>query len=550
MQTVSIDDSFFDLGGHSLLAARLAARASTALGLNLTIADVFHSPTPVALIQRKSNGTRRPELVAGRRPETVPLSYAQHRLWFLNKLEGPSATYNVPLSVRLRGELNVEALRAAFGDVVRRHEVLRTVFDSSEGEPCQRVLEDDQVVFACQRVDAVSLDGELRAAAGHLFDIATEPPIRVALFDVDGRDECVLLVLLHHIATDGLSVRPLFADLATAYAARVGGKAPDWAALPVQYADYALWQREMLGDESNPDSAFAKELAFWRERLAGLPEELGLPFDRPRPVVAGHRGGAVVVQWDEELHRRLVELARAEKCTLFMVLQAALAVTLARFGAGDDVPIGSPVAGRSDDALDDMVGFFVNMLVLRTDVSGDPAFRELLARVRAADLEAYAHQDMPFDRLLEALNPVRSLSRHPLFQVCLALESGAGAELKLPGVQAEPGSIVDTGSAKFDLELLLREDAGSGITGAVLYSAEIFDHPTVERIVGALRSVLEQIAADPGVTVGAVDVLGADRGLVVEGWNATVVDVVDGSLGELFEARVAAVPDAVALVFG
>ncbi|WP_078073550.1 non-ribosomal peptide synthetase [Streptomyces niveus] len=552
----TIDDNFFDLGGHSLLAAKLTTRIRTTLHTNLTIRDIFQNPTPATLThhittQAQRPGRDRPPLTAGDRPDRLPLSYAQRRLWFLDALGEQGTAYNVPLSVRIDGELDTDGLRAAFGDLVGRHEVLRTVFGSEHGQPYQTVLapEDAQVVFERETADADTLDERLRAAAGHTFDLNAEPPLRVTLFDL-GDGAHVLLVLLHHIATDGQSLRPLFDDLSAAYASRLEGAAPSWTPLPVQYADYALWQHRMLGDRADEKSVLAEGLAFWREALMGLPEELGLVLDRPRPAVAGQSGDAVVVDLGRELRSRVVELARAEGCTVFMVLQAALAATLTRMGAGEDIPLGSPVAGRTDDALGELVGFFVNTLVLRTDTSGNPSFRELLDRVRTADLDAFAHQETPFDLVIEATSPVRSLARHPLFQICLALESGAAGDVRLAGTRSGPGTFVDNRSAKFDLEFLLREDAAAGITGAVLFSTDIFDRSTVERLIAGFSRVLDQVTADPRVLVGEVEVMSArEREQVLHAWNDTVRPVESVTLGERFEQQAERDPDATALIF-
>ncbi|MBQ1076202.1 amino acid adenylation domain-containing protein [Micromonospora sp. C31] len=551
--SVSIDDDFFDLGGHSLLAARLAARARTVLGVDLSIRDIFTAPTIATLTDHLASTGRarmRPAVTAGSRPERVPLSYAQRRLWLIDSLEGGGATYNVPLAVRLTGDLDVDALRAALTDLADRHEVLRTVVETVDGEPYQRVVDTAPVPVALRRAAPDDVEALLAEEARHAFDLTAAPPIRVTLVDC-GEQEWVLLVLLHHIATDGQSLRPLFADLATAYAARRVGRAPDWPPLPVQYADYALWQRAMLGDRDDPTSVHATDLAHWRTALHGLPEELALPLDRPRPAVADHRGGAVPVRLDPDLTERVRQLARQQRCTPFMVLQAALALTLTRFGAGTDVPIGTPVAGRCDDTLDALVGFFVNTVVLRTDTSGDPSFTDLLARVRATDLDALAHAELPFDLLLEALNPVRSLARHPLFQVCLALDDATDGELRLPGLRCGRGGVVDTAAAKFDLEFLLRDEGDAGIGGALIYSAALFDPSTADRLVAALRRVLTQVLDDPALPVDAVDVLGADeRHAVLRGWNETSVAVVDGSLGGLFASRVGVDAGALAVVCG
>ncbi|MFJ6937906.1 amino acid adenylation domain-containing protein [Streptomyces sp. NPDC101132] len=561
---VSAEDDFFALGGHSLLAARLTSRLGAALGgLRLTIRDLFAHPTPAALARHVAarRGARElPALTGGQPvPELLPLSPAQRRLWLVSDLERGGTAYNVPLRVRLEGDLDVAALRAAFDDVAGRHEPLRTVFPQVDGEPYQRVLTPAEapVAFEVRTVGdgpgAGDVAEAVRAAAGHAFDLAAEAPLRVTLLDLGG-GAYELMVVLHHIATDGQSLRPLFGDLATAYAARRSGRAPEWEPLPVRYADYTLWQRRALGDPADPESLLAAELAHWREALSGLPEELGLVLDRPRPPVAGQAGGVVPVDLGPELLARVRELARAERCTPFMVVHAALAATLTRLGAGTDVPLGAPVAGRSDEALAGLVGFFVNTLVLRADTSGDPSFRELLARVRAADLEAFAHQEAPFDLVLEAVNPARSLARHPLFQVCLALEEGPEAPVELAGVRVTEAGAVSGGSVKFDLEFLLRGDEGAGLCGSVLYRSDLFDRSTVERMVAVLGRVLAQAVAEPGLPIGAFEVLDeAERRLVLEEWSGRAdrgaAPEEYGTLGGLFERQARLRPEAAALVY-
>ncbi|MGW1643245.1 AMP-binding protein, partial [Streptomyces lavendulae] len=547
---LSMDDGFFDHGGHSLLAARLTNRIASTLGVTLTLRDVFQHPTPAALTRRIEEVGDRPALPplrrAAERPERLPLSFAQQRLWLVAGLGGPGATaYNVPMAVRLEGEPDVPALRAAFEDLAARHAPLRTRFATADGDPYQIVDPVPAPAFELRDVPPAALEGELLAAARHSFDLTAEHPLRVTLLR-SGEGAYTLLVLLHHIATDGQSLRPLFEDLSHAYAARLAGAAPDWEPLPADYADFALWQRTTLAGDP-----LETRLAHWRTALAGLPEELGLLPDRPRPPVAGQRGGAVRVDFGTELYERVAELARAERCTPFMVLQAALAATLTRLGAGTDVPLGSPVAGRSDEALSGLVGFFVNTLVLRTDTSGNPAFRELLARVRSADLDAFAHQDAPFDLVLEALNPVRSLARHPLFQVCLALESGPGVSPVLPGLRAGEAEPLATGAVKFDLEFLLRADGASGLTGAVLYRSDLYERATVERMTGMLRRTLEQVAREPGVRLSELELLdGAGRRQVLEEWTGVRADTAPATLVERFEEQVRLRPAARALVFG
>ncbi|WP_316765148.1 condensation domain-containing protein, partial [Streptomyces herbicida] len=339
------------------------------------------------------------------------------------------------------------------------------------------------------------------------------------------------------------------------------GRAPDWTPLAVQYADYALWQREVLGELDDPDSVISGQLAYWREALDGLPEELSLPADRPRPASGTFRGASVPVQLHPHVHAQLVSIAQRHGATMFMVAQAALAFLLSRLGAGTDIPLGTAVAGRGDEALDDMAGFFVNTLVLRTNVEGNPTFAELLRRVRETDLAVYAHQDVPFERLVEDLSPTRSLTRHPLFQVSLGMQSvqqKAGTEPDAwdwSGLSVRP-MMPSLETARFDLSVTLTEHrdaegAPSGIGGAIQYAVDLFDEETAEALAGRLVRVLEQVAADPQVRVGQLEVLDhTERDLVVSGWNDTDRLLPLGSLGELFGAQVARRPDAPAVVAG
>ncbi|MEE1786025.1 condensation domain-containing protein, partial [Streptomyces sp. SP17BM10] len=390
MPGVGVDEDFFALGGHSLLAMRLVARVRAALGVELGIRDLFRAPTAArlaALLQSRTAAPHEP-LVAVARGERTPLSYAQQRLWFLREWEGAgsASTYAVPMALRLKGALDEGALRAALEDVVGRHESLRTVFPVVDGSPWQHVVPvTGEPLVPWETADCApeDLPGRLARAAGHEFDLAAELPLRAWLFRV-APDEHVFLLVVHHIACDGWSMGPLLRDLTAAYTARrTSGGAPAWSELPVQYGDYALWQHRSLGEQGVID----RQLHFWRDRLAGLPEELALPTDRPRPAVASLAGGTVDVEVPADVHAGLVALARASGATLFMVLRAGWALLLSRHGAGADIPVGTVVAGRSDEALDELIGFFVNTLVLRTDLSGDPSVRELLRRVREADLD-------------------------------------------------------------------------------------------------------------------------------------------------------------------
>ncbi|WP_432110653.1 condensation domain-containing protein, partial [Streptomyces sp. AA1529] len=312
LERVGIDDSFFDLGGHSLLATRLVSRIRSVLGVELPIREVFGTPTVAGLAGRLSaaEGQMRTPLVPMRRPEAVPLSFAQRRLWFLHKLEGPSATYNMPLVLRLRGGVDAEALHTALQDLVVRHESLRTVYSEVGDEPCQVVLDAASAELDWQRrpVTEEELPEALANAARHPFDLASEMPVRAWLFEV-GEDECVLLLLVHHIAGDGWSMGPLARDVVAAYTARAQGGVPQWSQLPVQYADYTLWQRELLGDENDPDSLYAQQVGFWRDQLAGLPQQVTFPTDRPRPAVVSYEGAHLQFELDAGLHRGLVGLA-------------------------------------------------------------------------------------------------------------------------------------------------------------------------------------------------------------------------------------------------
>jgi amino acid adenylation domain-containing protein/non-ribosomal peptide synthase protein (TIGR01720 family) len=556
LSMVGVDDNFFELGGDSLVATRVVSRVRSVLGVELAVRALFEAPTVAGLAQRLVGvGQARLALTACERPERVPLSFGQRRLWFLHQMEGPSATYNIPLVLRFCGKLDRHALRAALGDVIARHESLRTVFPQVEGVPYQLILDIDA---ACSRLPVTDtseaeLSEVLAVAVRYGFDLAVEPPVRAELFAL-APDEHVLLVLVHHIAGDGWSMGPLSRDMAAAYAARCHGQAPGWSMLPVQYADYTLWQHELLGDEADPDSVIGGQLAYWTVALANLPEQLELPTDRVRPAVATYHGDTVTFRVGPELHQGLVQLAAGHRVSLFMVLQAGLVALLTRLGAGTDIPIGTPIAGRTDDALDELVGFFLNTLVLRTDTSGNPSFRELLARVRETDLSAYAHQDLPFERLVEVLNPARSLSRHPLFQVMLAWQNTPHTTLDLPGLATRPEPVA-LGVAKFDLSVSLGEHRSSdgtpeGIGGVVDYRTDLFDRASVESMLARLLRIWEAVVADPDQPLSRIEILspGERRQLLVD-CNDTAVPVPAACLPVLFEQQVARTPENTAVVF-
>ncbi|WP_369200066.1 amino acid adenylation domain-containing protein, partial [Streptomyces sp. PU-14G] len=486
----------------------------------------------------------------------IPLSYAQRRLWFIHRFEGPSATYNIPLVLRLSGDLDTAALRAAVRDVVERHESLRTLItEDADGIPFQRVVPLDEADFD---VPVVEVEPEARKdavahAAAQVFDLAAEIPFRARVFR-SAPDEHVLVLVLHHTAGDGESAAPLARDISAAYAAhREGaGTAPDWPELPVRYVDYTLWQQELLGDEEDPESLLARQFAYWRDELADVPQPLPLPADRPRPLAASYRGDSVPFTLDAELLAAVEEVARARSATVPMVLQAGLAVLLGQLGSGEDITMGSPIAGRTDEALADMVGFFLNTWVLRVDLSGNPTFDQVLDRVRDKALAAYDNQDAPFERLVELLNPHRSTSYHPLFQVMFAWQK-EWPSFALPGLAVSLEQ-VGTDTAKFDLSFHMSETSmpggGRGVRGTVEYATDLFDRGSAQAIATRFVRVLRQLVTAPGRPLSALRVLTADEFRGVLGWGAGECRVLrEGTLAGGFEEQVGRSPEGVALVF-
>jgi pristinamycin I synthase-3/4 len=552
---ISVTDSFFALGGHSLLAARLSARVRAALGVDLDLRMLLDHPTPATVAAHLDGvlGIRAPLTRTEPRPDRVPLSFAQQRLWFTDQLRGPNPAYNVPYAAGLSGPLDVPALRAALRDLIRRHETLRTVFPVVGGEPYQRVLAVDAASpdLPVVPVGAAELVAAIDRTVAEPFDLSTDPPIRAVLYRT-GTDEHVLVIVLHHIATDGWSVGVWMRDLGAAYRSRRAGVAPDWRELPVQYADFALWQRERFAPDT-ADERIAGDVEFWRAALAGVPEELPLPYDRPRSAVPGTRGGTLPFRLDARLHHGLAAFARDHQATLFMVVHAGFVSLLTRLGAGNDIVIGTPVAGRDDESLDQLVGFFINTVVLRVDTSGDPGFADLLDRVRETDLSALSHQDLPFDRLVELLNPVRAPARHPLFQVLLSVDNHSASGLPLDGVRVAPRRVHPV-EAKFDLALELAEDrdAGgrpAGIAGEWQYCVDLFDPDTVDALARRLESVLRQVVADREMRLGGLDLLlpGEPDRLLTE-WNGRVRALSPFGIAERVEEYARRTPDAVALV--
>ncbi|WP_447039989.1 amino acid adenylation domain-containing protein [Streptomyces sp. DSM 118878] len=534
---VGAGDDFFALGGHSLLAARVLGRVRATLGAELDLRTLFDAPTPAALAPHVEAAAKAPKLPGPPPRERadadapLPVSPAQHRLWFLDRL-GAGVAYNLPMLVRLRGPVDADALADALGDVAERHEVLRTVFDEVDGAPVRRVLSGAEArpPFRQVAVRQVELDAAVRDAARHRFDLRGEPPLRATLFGVRERPgEHALLVLVHHIAGDGWSLAPLFRDLTRAYEARTtpapSAPAPSAPApaepvlppLPVPYAEHARRQADRIGTPADPASLVARQIPYWRDRLGGLaPGGPLLPRRQDRPSTPGQAAATVVRRLGAQAHARLLDAARAEGATLFMALHTALAAALVRAGAGEDLAIGAPVAGRAGDGgVEDAVGFFVNMLVLRTDLSGDPGARQVLARVKEADLGAFAHQDVPFEDVVSELNPVRTPGGQPFTDVVLALQNNARAEVGLPGADAGV-EVVRTGEARFELLVDVTEATGpggapEGLTFTFEYRSDSLEERFVTWLADALPEALEAAAAAPDTRLSELITTGPPR---------------------------------------
>ncbi|WP_156529367.1 non-ribosomal peptide synthetase, partial [Gordonia sp. 852002-10350_SCH5691597] len=507
LERVSVADSLFDLGGNSLAAARIVGRAPDALGVDLSVRDVFDAPTVRGLAELSAQrAAGLPAVVALPRPERIPLSFAQSRMWFINQFDTSLPTYNIPALLRLVGDLDVQALRAALSDVIERHEVLRTTFPAVDDDPVQVIGGVDEIE---QRLDWRDVDSwsQLQTVAMTGFDVTTGWPVRAALWE-QAPGQWVFALVMHHIASDGESLRPLVTDLVTAYMARTAGAAPEFAPLEIQFADYAIWQHDVLGSADDTDSIIGRQLGYWSRQLRGLPDVLDLPTDRPRPTVASMRGARASFDIPASVAESVAELARVSGVTPFMVVHAALSALLARLSGTDDIAVSTPIAGRGQRVLDPLVGMFVNTLVLRVGVDPTLTFTQLLDRVRGVDLEGFAHADLPFESVVEALDPPRSESFAPLSQVMLTFDQSAMPELaargiaaaQLPGLTVEPVD-VDEIPAKVDLTFGLRE-TGDGWSGELVYATDIFDADTAESIAHRFVRQLTELTEQPALPVG------------------------------------------------
>ncbi len=553
LDRVGVTESFFELGGHSLLATRVVSRVRQLLGVDLPVRAVFEAPTVRELAARveahlQSSGEVLPPIVATGRDGDVPLSFAQERMWFIDQMHPGTATYNIPTALELRGELDLPALRAALAGLSARHESLRTTFVDVDDAPVQRIAPAGEVPIEAVDLHGAgeeALDAAVTAEAQRPFDLATGPLFRATLFRV-AAERHVLVLSLHHIVSDGWSMGVLFRELGELYAAAREGRPAELPPVQVQYADYAAWQRRHLSGER-----IDRQARYWRERLAGAPATLELPTDRPRPPLQSFRGDLRSFALPERTAARLGELARAEGATLFMVTLAAFQALLGRYARQADVVVGTPIAGRERVETEGLIGLFVNTLVLRADLSADPTFRELLAQVRETTLGAYAHQELPFERLVEELEVERTQSHAPLFQVMFTLQNAdAGAAGELPGLEVAPRDF-RWASSKFDLTLNL-EETGGRVAGTFEFATDLFDGATIERMAEHYAALLEGVAADPDRRVSRVEILrDEERALVLEGANAAArrpAYDVETPVHERVQARAAETPDAPAVV--
>ncbi|WP_203228910.1 condensation domain-containing protein, partial [Lautropia dentalis] len=551
VERVGRNDSFFDLGGHSLLAVQLMGRMRRDLGQEIELRELFDAPTLAAVASRlqQADEALTAPIEPAERTKDLVLSWAQQRLWFLEQLEDLGSAYHIPAVLRLQGELDRGALQRTLDAILARHEALRTVFvRADDGEPVQRILPMQPFALAYRDLSQLA-EGEREQAKQALteetlhrpFDLTQDVLIRASLVKL-AEKEYILNLCMHHIVSDGWSMGVLTRELAALYEALSQGQENPLPALPIQYADYAQWQRQWLSGER-----LEQQVAFWKEELSGAPSLLELPTDRPRPQVQSFAGSVIPFELGEGLTQGLNALARRHGATLFMVLQAGFAVLLGRLSGQDNVVVGTPVANRKRSELEGLIGFFVNTLALRTRLDGQATVSELLAQVRDRTLAGFGHQDVPFEQVVEAVQPERDMSHSPLFQVMLVLQNNAEVELKLPGLtlgQEEFGH--DT--THFDLTLSLGEEEGR-LQGMVEYGTALFERETVERWLGHLKVLLSAMVADEACTLAQLPLLTEEeREQVIREFNATDAEYPKEALiHELFEQQVERTPQAVAV---
>lgn len=544
LDRVGAEDNFFDLGGHSLLATRMVSLVREHLGIEFPLRVLFEVPTVKDLaqkleaLQREGAGLSLPPLDPQPRPACLPLSYAQERLWFLDQMGLVGSAYLVPMPLRLEGALDATALELSLTELVRRHESLRTRFEMVNGEPVQMIDPAKPLrlgLIDLSRLNVVEQEAEVQRLTWEdmelSFDLTRSQLLRSSLLKLS-EETHILLMTMHHIVSDGWSVGVLRQELGALYAAHLQGRPSPLPEPKLQYGDYTLWQRSWLRDE-----VIERQLTYWREQLSGVPAALELPTDRPRPAIASFKGATVPVVLSPVLSDDLSRLARSRGVTLYMVLLAGFQAVLGRWSGQHDVVVGSAIAGRTERRLEDLVGFFANMLAMRTDLSGNPTFLQLLERVRETALDAYAHQDLPFEKLVAELQPERDLSRQPVVQVTFTLQNTPWQELRLPGLTLSTAESPWV-SAKFDLFLSLWESP-TGLHGYFEYATDLFEHSTIERLALHLQRLLEQVAADPGRKLAEIDLLSLeDRQQLLVDWNdRTVAYAKDRCIHELFVNR-------------
>ncbi len=551
LESVGIDDNFFDLGGHSLLATRLVSRVRAALGAELAIRTLFESPSVAQLSSRlRESGTGRPPLVQQQRPGRLPLSYAQQRLWFLDRLAENSTEYNMPVALRLRGELHRQALEQTINTIISRHETLRTHFDEIEGAPIQIIEPElwieipvDDLSQLDEQEQQTRVTARLREQVSCPFDLTRGPLLRVNLLKLGERDH-ILLRTMHHIVSDGWSEGVFNREFTQLYEAFCQGRENPLKPLSVQYADFALWQRQWLEQER-----LQAELAYWKQQLAGIPERLELPTDRVRPPVQTFQGEFSQMILSGQQVDGLKRLSQSQQATLYMTLLAGFALLLERYSGQEEIVVGSPIANRQEAQLEEMIGFFVNTLVMRVSVNGEKSVEELVSEARRVALEAYEHQDVPFERLVEELSPQRSLDTTPIFQVIFALQNAPQVAERMKGLEIEQLA-GDQLQVRFDLEMYAWEEDGE-IMLSWLYNRELFDRWRIEQMGRHCVRVLKAMVGDAQQKIASIDLLGEqERKQMLEEWNQTRREVPETTAVELFEEQVRRSPGAVAIVSG